>query len=150
MFNKGKPEGVPQLLGYYTAQPPGESLFQGARKEASANRQNLHSGGALQAVEQWPKSSSLQDFWRESYHVLLNQSESRVGRVSVQVEHISSGYWTLLELLLVSNSVFDVMDRILRYSQGEECIHFENLGKASLLFVDDVILLSSLEHDLQH
>jgi len=42
------------------------------------------------------------------------------------------------------------MDRLSRRSLGVEQVRFWGLGIASLLFVDDVILLASLNHDLRH
>ncbi|KAK9541149.1 hypothetical protein VZT92_001216 [Zoarces viviparus] len=42
------------------------------------------------------------------------------------------------------------MDRISRRSLGEENVRFGDLGIASLLFADDVVLLASSDRDLQH
>ncbi|XP_075957732.1 E3 ubiquitin-protein ligase CBL-B-B isoform X1 [Anarhichas minor] len=42
------------------------------------------------------------------------------------------------------------MDRISRRSLGAENVRFGGLGIASVLFVDDVVLLASSDHDLQH
>jgi len=42
------------------------------------------------------------------------------------------------------------MDRISRRSLGVEQVRFTGLGIASLLFADDVILLSSSDRDLRH
>jgi len=42
------------------------------------------------------------------------------------------------------------MDRISRRSLGVEQVRFGDLGIASLLFADDVVLLESSDHDLRH
>jgi len=42
------------------------------------------------------------------------------------------------------------MDRISRHSLGVEQVRFGGLGIDSLLFADDVVLLASSDHDLQH
>ena len=42
------------------------------------------------------------------------------------------------------------MDRISRRSRGEESVRFGDLRLASLLFADDVVLLATSDHDLQH
>ena len=55
-FQKGGPEGVLQLSGDHTAQPPQESLFQGAGKEAPADCRTSTSGGAMW-FPSWPWNS---------------------------------------------------------------------------------------------
>ncbi len=42
------------------------------------------------------------------------------------------------------------MDRTSRHTRGEETVQFGDLKIASLLFVDDVVLLASSDSDLQH
>ena len=63
-FQKGGPEGVLQLSGDHTAQPPRESLFQGAGKEAPGRLLNLKfrrsNVASVLAVEQWTSSLPLQ------------------------------------------------------------------------------------------
>lgn len=42
------------------------------------------------------------------------------------------------------------MDRIPRHSRGEGIVRFGDLGVASLVFADDVVLMTSSVNDLQH
>ena len=62
-IQKGGLEGVHPTTGDHTAQPPLESLFQGAGKEAPAYCQNLNfrrsTVDSVLAVEQWTSSLPL-------------------------------------------------------------------------------------------
>ncbi len=55
-LQKVGPEGVCQLSGYHTAQPPWESLHQGAGKEAPTDCQTSDPRGAMQ-IPSWPWNS---------------------------------------------------------------------------------------------
>jgi len=55
-FQKRGPKGVLKLSGNKTAQPPQESLFQGAGKEAPADCQTSASGGTMWILS-WPWNS---------------------------------------------------------------------------------------------
>jgi len=56
IFKKRGLEGVLQLSGYHTAQPPRERLFQGAGKEAPADCQTSASVGTMW-IPSWPWNS---------------------------------------------------------------------------------------------
>jgi len=186
---------VLQLSGNHTAQPPQESLFQGAGKEAPADcrtssfrKNNVDS---VLAVEWWTSSLPLQGcsgghgslpiqspcaLWTWRRLMTVSPWESCWGyygsmgyrgrwykpfgpcTTKVRAVYVfsaqSSTFSVGVELCQgcpLSQILFVIfMNRISRCSRVEESVRFGDLSIASLLFVDDLILLTTSDRDLQH
>ncbi len=93
-------------IWYHAAQPPWESLIQGAVKEALTNCQTSDSGGAMQILSWlWRGGRVLQEYG--VLRPLLRAIQSLYNRSEISVPNVFSGCWALPGLSLVTDSVCD-------------------------------------------